>query len=360
MQSSPILNWTSNRLIDTEKLIPLMPSFERYIEPFVGGGQFFSALHSQTTALLNDIDPFIIAFYKELQNQTSPLKQEIETLIADWETIEQFFMFIKADMEMVTSDLTEQIITIQDVPYMLRTIFALNMHQPNFESLFDLKNIIDSDKLIELLIQSCIAQLKKNRCRNFDPITDTTIKNGYFNHLRYLNNNWDNYKKVANKKRLAIWYFVNLLSDSNRISYNNIEKVTLPFPKSAPTTKEIKFEIERMFSIDIKERFSKVTFSNKDYALFIDKLNLTPEDFVFFDPPFNAKYLHYEHNAFNTKEYNELAKVIAKIPSKWMLLIKKSEFNEDLYKDQPIFIQQAPTVNSVEKNMLLVTNYQHP
>lgn len=357
MQSIPIFNWTSNRLIDTNKLVPLMPSFDRYIEPFVGGGRVYSALDAKATALLNDIDPFVISFYKELQNESSHLKQEIDTLIADWETIERFFTFVKADLETVTQDLKEQILTIQDVPYVLRTIFALNMHQPDFESLFDIKNIIDQDTLIELLIQSCIGQYKRIKCTTFEPISDVTIKNGYFNHLRYLNNNWEHYKKVANKKRLAIWYFVNLLSDTARISYSNIEKVTLPFPKNAPTTKELKKEITRIFSSEIKTLISNTTFSNLDYKAFITTLYLTPDDFVFLDPPFNAKYIHYEHDAFNPEEYTQLAEVIATIPSKWMLLIKESDFNRALYKHTEIFVKKAPLIDNNDFNLLIITNY---
>jgi site-specific DNA-adenine methylase len=285
------------------------------------------------------------------------LKKEVNTLLDEWKIVERFFDFVKNDLEMVVNDMNQQIITIQDAPYVLRTIFSLNMQQPEFESLFSIKNVVDSDNLIETFVAACTSHLKKINCKNFVPISPIILKNGFFNHLRYLNNNWHKYKKVASNKRLAIWYFVNLLSDTARINYSDIEKVNLPFPKTAPSTKEIESEIDRIFSYDVKTTLENARFSCADYADFLNSLEISEQDFVYIDPPFNAKYLHYEHSAFSEKDHVRLAETIGGLKSRWMLIIKEADFNPTLYSNPKLKISKAPVTAGKENGFLVVVNY---
>jgi DNA adenine methylase len=355
--SSPAFNWAANRLIDPERLKTQIPDFERFIEPFFGGGQLYFNLLPQTPSLLNDINPFIISFYRELQNEKSPLKKEVDTLLEEWKIVERFYDFVQHDIEMVVSDMRQQIITIQDAPYVLRTIFSLNMQQPEFESLFSLKNVVDSDNLIETFVAACISHLKRIHCKSFTPMSPIILKNGFFNHLRYLNNNWPKYKKVANNKRLAIWYFVNLLSDTARINYSEIEKVTLPFPKKAPSTKEIELEIHRVFGADFKMSLENALLHCSDYAEFLNNIDISDNDFVYIDPPFNAKYLHYEHSAFTEKDHVHLAEIVGRLKSRWMLIIKETDFKPELYSNCKTRVSKAPMMSGKENGFLVVVNY---
>ncbi len=355
--STPVFNWAANRLIDTEKIKIHIPDFERYIEPFTGGGQMFFSLLPQTPSLLNDINPNIISFYQELQNEKSPLKKEISTLLDEWKIVERFFDFVQHDLQMVVNDMNQQIITIQDAPYVLRTIFSLNMQQPEFESLFSIKNVVDSDNLIETFVSACTSHLKKINCKNFVPISPIILKNGFFNHLRHLNNNWTKYKKVASNKRLAIWYFVNLLSDTARINYNDIDKVNLPFPKNAPSTKEIEVEIDRIFGYDFKSTLENARFCCADYADFLNSIGVAERDFVYVDPPFNAKYLHYEHSAFSEKDHVRLAETISRLNCRWMLIIKEADYKPSLYGKIKVKVTKAPMISGKENGFLVVVNY---
>ena len=76
----PFVKWAGGKAQSLSKLIEAMPeSFDRYYEPFVGGGALFFAVMPKN-AVINDINGELIAAYKCFKSNTSYNKL-IENLI---------------------------------------------------------------------------------------------------------------------------------------------------------------------------------------------------------------------------------------------------------------------------------------
>ena len=64
----PILKWAGGKSWAVEYLNKFIPEFDRYVEPFVGGGAFFFALNAKQ-AVINDLNKDLICTYEMLRDK---------------------------------------------------------------------------------------------------------------------------------------------------------------------------------------------------------------------------------------------------------------------------------------------------
>lgn len=78
MQVSPFLKWAGGKGQLLPKLLPLRPAtYQRYIEPFLGGGALFFAL-APKRALLGDCNAELITTYQVVRDQPGELMQQLD------------------------------------------------------------------------------------------------------------------------------------------------------------------------------------------------------------------------------------------------------------------------------------------
>jgi DNA adenine methylase len=65
---TPILKWPGGKSGEIERIEHLIPEFERYIEPFMGGGALFFHLQPERAAI-NDISNSLMDIYRLVQSQ---------------------------------------------------------------------------------------------------------------------------------------------------------------------------------------------------------------------------------------------------------------------------------------------------
>lgn len=74
-----LLKWIGGKTQILNQLIPLIPKFNRYFEPFVGGGALLLELHPKI-AYINDINKPLINVYKNVRDRPMALIDYIKTL----------------------------------------------------------------------------------------------------------------------------------------------------------------------------------------------------------------------------------------------------------------------------------------
>lgn len=86
--ADPILKWPGGKRKMLKNLIPRMPRrYERFIEPFFGGGAFYFAINPKE-AIVSDINPELINLYKNVAHN---LKDVIEVLRTFKNTEDDFY-----------------------------------------------------------------------------------------------------------------------------------------------------------------------------------------------------------------------------------------------------------------------------
>lgn len=86
-------------------------------------------------------------------------------------------------------------------------------------------------------------------------------------------------------------------------------------------------------------------------------------EIFFLDPPYDSDFSTYDNNLFDKNEQMRLAMLLKKIKAKWLMIIKKTQFIYDLYKDFNVreydknYLVSFKNRNEKEAKHLLITNY---
>jgi DNA adenine methylase len=213
----PIIKWTGGKFDEFQMFSNYIPAFEKYFEPFFGGGGVFFALQPDVPAFLNDKSKDLVKFYSLLH---SPSFRKELTIYADvWDEAGE----LNSELTVVLLSLYKKFISDSINTDVLRS----NIQRIITESWLSEKHlifrrsfIIDVDSFVKKLIASVIDKCKRikvisiNEGRIFsdEELSDhieTGIKSGLYLFLRELTNRQFTGQLVMNDEKAASnWYFV--------------------------------------------------------------------------------------------------------------------------------------------------------
>lgn len=94
---NPLLKYIGGKSREIERFAKYIPkSYSTYIEPFLGGGALYFYLEPQK-AIINDINEKLIAFYNDVRDNFSTLRDQLEILQDTYENNQKLFRQLKAD-----------------------------------------------------------------------------------------------------------------------------------------------------------------------------------------------------------------------------------------------------------------------
>lgn len=372
----PLIKWTGGKYREYKYFSHLIPEgFNRYIEPFAGGGGVFFALQPKGEALLNDKSVDLIEFYRALND--TQFKREMYQYVENWENI---------------------LPLVKEIMFELSAIFVLYRngsyeHNELQEIIYDLVDDCftragwDFDEQFYIDTEAFKEEIKKNIYSKFTRIEkiekeqqanfteellsshiETAFKSGFYTHFRNILNQvkTGKLKGVNNTKRIANWYFVRELCYGAMFRYNSDGEFNIPYGGIAYNAKSLRAKANSMFSDETIELLRNTYFYNLDFEEFLREAQPQEEDFVFLDPPYDSDFSDYDGMAFTRDDQARLANTLNDLKGRWMLVIKKTEFIHDLYKDME-GVKMTPfnktySYNVRGRNMreaehLIITNY---
>lgn len=226
----PIFKWPGGKAREIALFEKYIPSFDRYIEPFIGGGALYFYLCPDKSTIA-DVDEEIINFYSQIKKNHS---KEIYDIINGWKNDADTYYHVRDDL----------------------------WQDDNF-----------------------------------------TI-------------------------RAARFYFLNKTSFRGMIRYNKDGKFNIPFGnyKRSPN-------FENLLDDASARLLSKTEILLCDYKEVFQKYN-SPDNFIFLDPPYDSEFRDYGGKFhFREKEHRQLAEIFKLTKNKCLLVIGKTDFTYDLYKD---------------------------
>ena len=114
MSLSPLVKWSGGKSDELHNILPHIPEFDTYLEPFVGGGALYFHLNP-TKAVINDIHPDLIHLYSAVGAGHSP---QIKQFMIDHPNTEETYYQVR-DEEKNETDLQKACIFY----YMRKTCF---------------------------------------------------------------------------------------------------------------------------------------------------------------------------------------------------------------------------------------------
>lgn len=316
------------------KEIPLVKKYmpkniNRYFEPFVGGGSIYLDLCIKDS-FINDFSTDLINVYKYIKEGNTQFEECLKSFDKIWHLLDNY--------EFKENSLLE---------YSYFDIYTYNKHfnsslkkkQKTIEKLTADGNIIDE--------------------KNFNDLVTTARKTSFYMLIRDLYNgiNTDVILKTA------CYYFIREYCYSSMFRFSSKGKFNVPYGGMSYNSKYLTTKIEYIFAPETQEYLRHTEIYNLDFEAFLNLFNMNDNDFIFLDPPYDSNFSTYDKNTFDKTEQIRLRNYLKSSKAKWMLIIKKTDFITDLYKDfytyeyDMNYMVSFKNRNNRNVEHLLITNY---
>lgn len=336
----PIIKWPGGKSREIDKIEPFIPSYNRYIEPFFGGGALFFHLSPQT-AVINDISESLIQYYQLIKSQDKQLYK--------------LLMCYHNSFHMMVS------ICSEESPELLRIFFAFKEGtlskealcqtlQPLITRLSDKINSSLTEKLmldkedfenqLQQMVEDKFIRTVKNHekypfstedlCENL--ITGFT--SGYYMYFRKVFNDIS-LGRISTQSvpyQVANFYFIREYCYGSMFRYNAKGEFNIPYGGMSYNHKDMKAKIDSMFNREVETLFSNTDIYCCDFEDFLKKVPLSQNDFMFLDPPYDTDFSDYEGTDFTKFDQERLAYALKKTAARFILVIKNTEFIHSLYE----------------------------
>ena len=172
-----------------------------------------------------------------------------------------------------------------------------------------------------------------------------------------------NSKDTKDYIHTACFYFLREYSYSSMFRFGKNGNINVPYGGRSYNMKYMSAKIEQMRAKETISRFEETEIYDDDFEIFLNRFDLNEGDFIFLDPPYDSDFSTYDNNLFDKNEQMRLAMLLKKIKAKWLMIIKKTQFIYDLYKDFNVreydknYLVSFKNRNEKEAKHLLITNY---
>lgn len=326
----PFLKYPGGKTKEVPLVKRYMPNvINRYFEPFVGGASVYLALGIEDS-YINDFSTDLINVYRYIKDNNIIFRHYLLNFDLLWHKLD----FVDFNPEI-----------LGDYPY-----FEQDLYLINYNNALTRKN-----KTINKLIEKGKAISQEN----YQKILTTSRKTAFYMLIRKIYNDL----KVTNELKTACYYFLREYCYSSMFRFSKNGRFNVPYGGMSYNTKYMTSKIEYMFSKEVITYFKSTKIFNNDFEVFLNEYQFDDKDFIFLDPPYDTDFSTYDRNPFDKSEQIRLRNFLNETKAKWMLIIKKTEFIYDLYKNFYIYEYDMNYMvsfkNRNEKNVehLLITNY---
>lgn len=369
INKKPLLKWAGGK----EKELPIIKKhlpkeFKRYIEPFVGGGAVYLNINCNES-IINDKSEELILLYRMIKKSNKKFYKSLAEINKNWLLLEE--IVINNSNELIDLYLEYQ----KDTDKLEELIDNfMKKHRKEFNSLLrdevdiNLYNLnIEMHKNLESKISRMYKiEKEKNKLNENDVLSniETAFKSAYYMYFRYLYNNKEKLK-LSDEFYCAVFYFIRDYCYAAMFRYNSNGEFNVPYGGISYNRKDFNKKIEYLNSKELKDYMKNTEIYNLDFEKFCNEIELTEEDFIFLDPPYDTEFSTYAKNSFDKDDQARLANYLKNTKAKFMLIIKNTGYIYELYKDSGFnimsfdkkYLVSFMNRNDKKSEHLLITNY---
>lgn len=322
----PFIKYPGGKLKEFSLVERFKPTnIKRYFEPFVGGGSIYFNINI-SNSFINDKSEDLISLYNYVKNQDNEFFNYLNELNFLWKQLD--------------------------------TNSELNT------------NIINKEKFVSYVNKSIALKSKRIQClenegnkisnEDKEDIKLTARKTAFYMCIRDIYND----QKENKQLHIACFYFIREYCYSSMFRFSKNGNFNVPYGGQSYNLKYMTSKIKQMQSNEIILYLKNTAIYNLDFEEFLNLFTLDSNDFIFLDPPYDSEFSTYDNNAFDKNEQIRLNKFLTNTKAKWMLIIKKTDFIDDLYNKFNIYeydknyLVSFKNRNNKDVKHLLITNYE--
>lgn len=358
-----IIKWPGGKSREIDMIKDLIPEeYDRYVEPFFGGGALYFHLNPRRAAI-NDLSAPLMNFYRQVKEQTFELKrllygyaESMANLLAvcdeNGKAIRVAFDSRQADGITALLDALLPQICAGLAPNLVL----------NQEQFLDQMRKMVSDKF-----ERTYANHHKMPFSDEDLLENliTGFTSGFYMYFRRVYNDiaLGRIDDPGAAYAAANFYYIREYCYGSMFRYNVKGEFNIPYGGMSYNRKDMKAKLERIFSDEVVTLLGRTEIGCVDFEDFINSLELTDKDFMFLDPPYDTEFSDYEGKNFTKLDQARLAVTLKHTKAKFILIIKNTEFIYSLYENDFTILtfDKQYTYNVRSRNVrgaehLIVTN----
>ena len=366
----PLIKWPGGKTGEISRILHLIPEYDRYIEPFVGGGALYFYLNPER-AVINDTSEYLMLFYRLLKEQN----EEFHRIIALYD---RCFGALKENCDRSYPKILDLYRLFEAADTAGIDAAGLGIHKVLTEEIACAPQVV-SDliadeaeylKRMQDAVLDKMARTVKNTRKK--PFSDRDLKKnlvtgftgGFYLYFRSVFNDIAAGRLLCSDAyKAANFYFVREYCYGSMFRYNADGEFNIPYGGASYNKKDLTAKIRQMFQPDTLSLLSRTTLCCEDFEPMLEKLSLTERDFVFLDPPYDTEFSDYEGKDFAQEDHRRLAAWMERTSARFLLIIKDTAFVRSLYEGKfrmlPFDNQYSYNVRSRNQRQaqhLIITN----
>ncbi|MEI8360790.1 MAG: DNA adenine methylase [bacterium] len=338
-----LIKWPGGKTKEFEYIKEIIPKFDRYVEPFFGGGAVFFQLQPKK-AIINDICEELVDLYKFVKGEEDRdlFKKELLDYVDNWEKIPKYIKVFEKKLFNLYAKYRNDEVTIQELQKTINDI--LRKEEDKFNGLFHKSFCLDEQNLLKQIIANLISKIKRTKDiekqrgdlpeGDLEKNIETGFRSGFYMHFRDVMNFNGTKFKTTKAKKIANYYFIREFCYASMFRFNSSGHFNIPYGGIGYNNKDFRKKVEHVLNPTIQELFRNTKIENKDFELIFKENDLTKKDFIFLDPPYDTDFSDYEKASFDKKDQERLANCLYKTKANFILIIKKTPFIYNLYKNK--------------------------
>ena len=362
----PILKWPGGKSREIAQVYGMIPDFDRYLEPFFGGGAMYFHLMPEKAAV-NDACRDLMDFYRLVQMQDPDLLA----------CLRSYGESFRSMLDLCRSRVTKLLDLLDLDPEAARAALSALLDQwtPEILAGFSRPLVLDEAAFRRELEQQAFDKLRRtarnHQKRPFSPddLAEnlvTGFASGYYMYFRQVCNDWTlGRRPLPPAEQAANFYFVREYCYGAMFRYNAKGEFNIPYGGMTYNGKDFLGKVQAMFRPETAKLFAGTRICCQDFEDFLQAVQPTERDFLFLDPPYDTEFSDYEGAAFTRLDQARLALALSRTKAKFLLIIKDTPYISGLYS-QGFHVQRFDkqyTYNVRSRNdrkaeHLIVTNYE--
>lgn len=365
----PIIKWAGGKERELPHIVEnAPPEYERYFEPFVGGGSVFAAMKAKQ-CFINDKSDELMALYGAIKAQDNKAFSAMESINDSWKRMMRFTLSVMPELKAIYYNCRD----VKDDDVKAKTLDFIGQH---FTRLSDLLGRMALDmKLYRKELERNVAQ-KFLRMRKIEKERHLMPEGDLANNIStaFMGALYMYYRGLYNEERngdrqylkVALFVFIRNYAYSGMFRYNSKGDFNVPYGGIGYNAKTLDKKLRYYQSDELVARFRSTTIECLDFLEFLRKHPPNETDFTFLDPPYDSDFSTYANNTFGKEDQRRLAKyLVEECKCKWLMIIKNTPFIYSLYAKNGLTIKafdkryQVSFMNRNDKDVehLIIMNY---
>ncbi len=338
----PLIKWPGGKSSEIKYIEKMLPKFDRYVEPFFGGGALYFDLMPEK-AVINDISDNLIYFYRLIKENDLTFKRYLIEYNELWENL-------KSNASVCVEEIVPEYLNYRNNK--VDDLYMEKLLSNHVAILLDDKGWLKQDIVLDYkslhnemnrMVLDKVKRTKSNEKKNDQLLCDADLRDniltgftsGLYMHFRNIYNNiqLENSQGISLQYKIANFYFIREFCYGSMFRYNSKGEFNIPYGGISYNKKDFNRKIKFIFNKETINLFRNTDIFNLDFEDFIQKIDPSPNDFVFLDPPYDSDFSDYEGMAFTEEDQIRLSKTLINMKAKFILIIKNTEFIYNLYNN---------------------------